>query len=114
MAKSVEYQKRKPAVERLISDIKEDDSRVAIIGEITSVDASSFLATLRDPSGKITLLFPRDDMMSEINEGGIFRVMGLPLAHDDGFELKAELIQDFSGFDMELYNCYMELQKNKV
>lgn len=114
MSQKVEYKKRKPAEERLVSELKGDDSRVVVIGEITSVDASSFLATLRDPSGTLTLLFPRDDMMEDVREGMIVRVIGFPLAHDEGFELKAEIIQDFSGFDMELYERYMTLEKNKV
>jgi hypothetical protein len=109
----VEYKKRKPAVERLVCDIAEEDSRVAVIGKITSLDTSSFLATLRDPSGQITLLFPRDEMMGKVEVGVVMRVMGIPIAHEEGFELKAEIIQDFSGFDLDLYNRYMALKKKK-
>lgn len=109
----VDYKKRKPAEERLVSDISEEDSRIVVIGEVTSVDQSSFLATLKDPSGEITLLFPRDEMMNEIHSGGIFRVMGIPIAHESGFELKTEIIQNFAGFDLEIYGDYMDLKKKK-
>jgi hypothetical protein len=103
--------KRNPAAEIFIADVDMDSSRVALVGEITS--KTDTVAVLKDRTGSINLLFQKQEELSSVEIGKTYRIMGVVLPHDSGVELKVELVQDFSGFDLEAYYRYLERKKVK-
>jgi len=101
--------KRNIAFERLISGISKDDVRIAVIGTVVSVDNDSLIFTIDDNTGSLTILAPNNDFFSKVKEGSMVRVIGLVLPHDNGFELRGELIQDFSDLDKGLLPIIQEI-----
>ncbi len=104
-----ERRKRNTAFERKIKDISKDDVRVAVIGTILSIDKQSFVFDIEDPSGQLTVLAPNEESLKNLSTGGVVRVIGIVLPFDEGFELRAELIQDFKELSRELFPILHEL-----
>ena len=93
--KPFEFQ-RHPATPKKIADINGNDVRVRISG--TVLDFTNSIIVLDDGTG-------RAEIVSEIpaKEGSFVRVFARVLALEDRYELRAELIQDLSGTDKNLY-----------
>ena len=99
--------KRKPALERKITEIKPDtDIRVRLLGTILNSGQNTIM--LDDGSSQIEIVF--DDDLSEIKQGQLVRVVARILPLVDGFECKGECIQKLDGFDIELYKS----ARNKI
>jgi len=105
--------KRHTAFERKISEISENDVRVKIVGTVIERDLNSGIAVVDDGSSKITVILPNDELFEKIKVGKIVRVIGILMPHAQGFELKAEIVQDFSKLNKNLYNRYLEIMKTK-
>ena len=103
---SFEFQRRVPAIERRIADIKPEDIRVRVTG--TVVDMQGEAAVLDDGSGKIHIALEQG---TEIKPGALVRVFGRVIALEDGMELQAEIVQDMSGLDLELLKKVQEAEK---
>jgi hypothetical protein len=103
--------KRNLAVETFIADVNAESSRVAIVGEISS--KTDTVAVLKDRTGSINLLFQKQEVLGSSKVGNIYRVIGVVLPHDQGVEVKVEILQDFAGFDLEGYYDYLEKKKVK-
>lgn len=97
--------KRVPAVDAKISNLKENMGRVAIAGTIVSKnpDIGSFM--LDDSESSIIVIAPSNDpkQFDSIKEGQFVRVLGKVWGTGDELEIQAEIIQDFSGINKELY-----------
>jgi len=85
--------RRNPAFYRKISEISDTDARVSIIG--TVLESSDGELEVDDGTGTITVTGVEENF----DTGTLVRVIGRPA---DGF-LMAEVVQDFSGFDLELF-----------
>jgi hypothetical protein len=83
---------------RKISELRKNDLRVALIGEIKEVRANSFI--LWDGSGEIEIFSEKS-----LEKGKLVRVFCLK----EGEEFKAQVIQDLKGFDLNLYKRIREL-----
>ena len=94
--------KRAPAIETRISDLKEGH-RVAVIGTVVSrnADISSFI--LDDGENKIVILADNQNDFERIKEGQFVRAMGKVWGEGDEVEIQADIIQDFSKIDKNLY-----------
>ncbi len=101
--------KRNIAVEKLIKQISNTDSRVSIIGTIVSIDKDSLLVDIEDTTGVLTVILPNNEFLNNLEIGKLIRVIGIVLPFDEGFELRAEIIQDFSSLSPELFNLYKSL-----
>ncbi|VVB74505.1 OB-fold nucleic acid binding domain protein [Candidatus Tiddalikarchaeum anstoanum] len=108
-----EIKKRAVAVTRKISQInKETDLRIAVVGSIIDIDMKSLFFTLDDGDKKISVLLNNDDQLKKLKLGEIVRVIGIVMSFDNGFELRGEVVQNFTGLNAEYYNKYLSLLKN--
>ena len=98
--KTDEYQYRKmPAVPKLIKDIDpENDIRVRIVGKI--LDKGFGFLVIDDGSAQKEIIA---DFDIEQEIGDTIRVFARVLPLEEGFELRAELVQDMNNLDVELY-----------
>lgn len=94
---SSEDSRRSPARFQSIGDIDGDEVRVAVIG--TMVDKSESEVVVDDGAGKIEVEFDLSENLDDFEEGSKIRVIGRP----QGNSIGGEALQDFSGFDLDLY-----------
>ncbi|MFA5333622.1 MAG: hypothetical protein WC376_03945 [Candidatus Nanoarchaeia archaeon] len=106
---SKEFKKRAVAFNKKISSISSEDSRVAVVGTVIDVDEKNFVFTLDDSSKKVNVILLDEQLIHKAKAGKILRVIGLVIAGDSGIEIKGELVQDFTGLNVEYYNKYLEL-----
>jgi len=104
-----ERRKRKVASERKIGDLSANDSRVSVIGTVLSIDEQSLIFSIEDPSGQLTILAPTEELVSKLKVGGVARVIGVVLPYEEGLELRAEVVQDFSELNKELFPVLHDL-----
>jgi len=98
-----ERRKRRVAVDKQIAKLSPDDSRVAVVGTVLSIDSQSLIFSIEDPSGQLTILAPTEELVKDLKVGSVARVIGIVLPYDDGLELRAEVIQDFGELSKELF-----------
>ncbi|OLS13397.1 MAG: hypothetical protein RBG13Loki_2993 [Promethearchaeota archaeon CR_4] len=95
-----------PTVPRLIGKIRPDDDRIRVVGTVKRVNEDgSFL--LEDKSGAIQII-PSDNAVSlfskPIKVGIVLRTCGtVEVSLEGGHILRSDILQDFSGIDLELY-----------
>ncbi|MFH0832417.1 MAG: replication protein RepA [Candidatus Aenigmatarchaeota archaeon] len=97
------FQYRKlPYVQRKISEINpEKDMRIRILGKV--IDKSDGLFVIDDGSGKAEIVTDEN-----VELGDAIRVLARVLPLEDGFELRAEIVQDMHALDMDLYKKIWE------
>jgi len=97
-------QRMLPSVDRKISEIKEDDIRVRVLG--TVIDKTDKSIAVDDGTGKITANF-EESINTELKQ--MVRVFGRVIITAEGPELQGEVLQDMSKLDMELYKKVSEI-----
>ncbi len=94
-------------VKRKVSDINPElDSRVKVLGFV--VDKKDDTIVIDDGSGKIRA-FVDTPVIERIGINQLVRVFGSVLPIENGFEIKADIVQDLSGLDINLYKKVDEL-----
>lgn len=96
--------RRAPAVERDICDITDRDIRVSIIGTVIQKDPIAYSMVVDDGTGAVTVLA---DTLYEV--ATVIRVIGRPQFRGEPV-IEAEVVQDFTGFDLELYRRVKEME----
>jgi len=101
-----------PAVPRLIGKINPDDDRIRIVGTVKRVNGDkTFL--LEDNTGKIQVIIsdsPLCQFSKKIQEGLVLRVFGtVDVSLEGGSILRADILQDFSSIDLQLYHKVREI-----
>jgi len=104
----VRFRRRKPAVERKIAEIREDDTRVSLIGKAFKVDKLDYTFWLDDGTGVI-LVESEDNVLPE--NGQVVRVIGRVIRGDESVHIFGEIIQDFSDADLEALEEIRELER---
>ncbi|ACJ17445.1 replication factor A complex, RPA14 subunit [Thermococcus onnurineus NA1] len=104
----VRYRRRKPAVERKIGEIREDDTRVALIGKAFKVDKMDYTFWLDDGTGVI-LIESEENVLPQ--NGQTVRVVGRVIRNEEGIHIYGEVIQDFSEADLEALEEIRELER---
>ncbi|WP_297551224.1 replication protein RepA [Thermococcus sp.] len=104
----VRFRRRKPAVERKIAEIREDDTRVSLIGKAFKVDKLDYTFWLDDGTGVI-LVESEENVLPE--NGQIVRVIGRVIRGEESVHIFGEVIQDFSDADLEALEEIRELEK---
>lgn len=109
---SEERKKRNVAFEKKINSVSKDDIRVKLVGTVIEKDQITNSIVIDDGESKVRALFD-ENIFSAAELGKLVRVIGLvaPALEGEGFELRGEIMQDFSGLDKDLYKQYMELKK---
>jgi hypothetical protein len=99
-------------VKRKIPEINpEVDLKVKILGFV--VDKKENTIMVDDGSGKVSIFVDEASLLDSININQLIRVLGSTLPTEDGFEIKADAIQDLSNLNINLYKKVEELY-NKV
>jgi len=88
---------RTPAIEKRISEISEEDVYISVIGTVVSSDPREYTLLLDDGTGQVLAFVER---LFKI--GSVIRVIGRPFENGKG--INVDLVQDFSGIDISLYN----------
>ena len=97
MAEKFAY-RRMAAAPRRISEIEpEKDIRVQILGRV--IDKTDGTLVIDDGSAKAEIIV--DENNADISD--VVRVFARVLPLEEGFELRAEIVQDMSQLDMDLY-----------
>ena len=102
-----QFRRRKPAVERKIGEIGENDTRVAIIGKAFKVDKIDYTFWVDDGTGVI-LVESEENVLPE--NGQTVRVIGRVIRNEE-IHLFGEVVQDFSGADLEALEEIQELER---
>ena len=107
-----ERRERAIAFEKRISEIQKDDIRVKVIGTVVEKDPSSSSILIDDGESTIRIILDTD-LFENTELGKLVRAIGTvsPALEGEGFELRGELVQDFSKLDKELYKKYLNLKK---
>ncbi len=102
-------ERRSPAIEKKINEITEEDLRVKVVGTVISIDDSIPLIVVDDGTGIANVVV--DEVKFDV--GSQVRVIG-KVINTEPIEIRAEIVQDFSKVDREIYDKYLEIVKNSV
>ena len=94
------------AEERKIEDLAEAQGWVSLIGTVISRDPSQSEILIDDGTGQAVARVPR---MPDL--GSLVRVVGRIFIASGEARVDAEILQDFSGFDVELYRKVLQLEE---
>lgn len=100
--------RRSPALYKKISEINpESDIRVRLLGRAVEKTPNGILLDdVLDGSQKEIII--DEEILDNINSGDFIRIFARVLPLESGFDLKAELIQDMSGLNIDLYKKIVE------
>lgn len=103
-----QIKRRATAVEKNIAQIQPDkDIRVRLIGTVIDVKENSLV--IDDGSGKVEILFDQPELIAGITPGQLVRVITRILPLIDGYECRAECVQNLENFDIDLYKRAEEI-----
>ncbi|NPA47444.1 MAG: replication protein RepA [Thermococci archaeon] len=105
------FRRRKPAEERKIKDIREDDTRVALIGRAFKIDKVDYTFWLDDGTGVI-LVESEENILPKPDQ--IVRVIGRVIRGEEGPHIYGEVIQDFSAADLKALEEIRELENRII
>ncbi len=95
-------------VKRKIEEINpETDSKIKIMGFV--VDKKDDTLILDDGSKKAKVFVDNIAIVEKMNINQLIRVFGSTLPTDEGFEIKADAVQDLSNLNINLYKKVEEL-----
>lgn len=99
-------------VKRMILEINpEVDLKIRVLGFVVDKKENTFV--IDDGSGKVRVFVDEASLLDGIGINQLIRVFGSSLPTEDGFEIKADAIQDLSNLNINLYKKVEELY-NKV
>jgi len=112
MTNPEEKKKRNVAFERRISTISKEDIRVKVIGTIVEKDQITNSIVIDDSESKVRIILD-ESIFSSTELGKLIRAIGIvaPALEGEGFEIRGEILQDFSGLNKDLYKQYIEFNK---
>ncbi len=93
--------RRLPSIERKISEIEADDVRVRVLGFIIDKDIENQVIVVDDGTGR-AIVFVDEEVLKRLEEGQLVRVIG-KVKKGETIEIFAEVVQDFSKLDLNLY-----------
>ena len=93
--------RRRPAVDKKISEIKIGDERVRVVGFVIDKKEGEFV--LDDGTGQISVFFDDPSLGEGISVNSKVRVFGTPLSATGSLELRAEIVQKVDRLDLALY-----------
>jgi len=96
--------RRAPAIDLPISKLKENLGRVALLGTVVSKNPELSAFVLDDSKSSILVLANDPRQFESVKEGQTVRVLGKVWGTGNELEIQAEIVQDFSKIDRELYN----------
>lgn len=97
------FTRRNPSVEVQIADVKNTKGRIAVIGTVVNKNNELFSFILDDGKAQVLVLTNNIDEFEQLEEGKLARVLGKTVGEGEETEILADVVQDFLGFDLELY-----------
>jgi len=95
-------------VKKKIEEINpETDLKIKIMGFVVDKKDDTFI--LDDGSKKIKVFVDNPTIVDKMNINQLIRVFGSTLPTDEGFEIKADAVQDLSNLNINLYKKVEEL-----
>ncbi len=95
--------RRAPSVPIRIKDLKQTEGRVAIIGTVTSKNPELYSFVLDNGESHVLVLTNNIGEFERLKEGQFVRVLGKVWGEGDEIEIQADIVQDFSKIDKDLY-----------
>ncbi len=95
--------KRSPAQSVKIKDLNPDMKRVCVAGTVVSKNPELYSFLIDDGNGNVLVLLNDVDRFQKIEVGQFVRVFAKIWGEGDEIELQADVVQDFSKIDKDLY-----------
>ncbi len=96
--------RRAPSVDTKVKDLRTlKTNRVCLIGTVVSKNPELYSFILDDSTGSVLVLLDDLSLFENIKEGQFVRVLGKIFGEGDEIEIQADIVQDFSGIDKELF-----------
>jgi len=99
--------RRAPAIITKISSLTSEMGRVCVLGTIVSKNSEIGSIVLDDGESSVLILLNNPQDIEKFKEGQTARVFGKVWGSGNEIELQAEIVQDFSKIDRELYSKVM-------
>jgi hypothetical protein len=99
--------RRAPALICKISQLSADLGRVCVLGTVVQKNSEIGSIVIDDGESSVLVLLNNPADIEKIKEGTTVRVFAKVWGSEDEIELQAEIVQDFSRVDRELYNKVM-------
>ncbi len=94
------------AVEKRINEISAESPCISTIGTVISRNSEESSMVLDDGTGQITV-----NVNSLPQLGSLIRIIAMPFVSDDQVMLDAMIIQDFTGFEVDLYREILQMEE---
>jgi len=95
--------------EKKISDLNEMDTNIRIMGFI--VDKKDNILILDDGSSKVKIFTDATNVIDNLDVNQLVRIFGSVIPVENGIEIRADIIQDLSNLDIDLYKKSTRLYK---
>jgi len=95
--------KRAPSKLVKIKDLNPELIRVLLIGTVVSKNPELYSFVIDDGTGTVLVLTNNIEKFKDITEGQLIRVFGKVWGENEEIEIQADIIQDFSKIDIELF-----------
>ena len=104
MPEEKSFIRRFPYIEIPLSRISYEKGRIAVVGVVVSKDEQSYTFIVNDGNVQMVVITNNTDEFNKIVTGKLVRVLGRPIGEGEETEILADIVQDFSGLDKELYD----------
>jgi len=92
-----------PFIPVSVKDVSPKLKKVSIVGTVVSKNPELYSFALDDGEATIIVITNNIDRFNEIKEGQTVRALGSVWGEGDEAEIQADIIQDFSKIDREMY-----------
>jgi len=87
----------------------ENDFKVKVMGFV--VDKKDDTVIIDDGSGKLQVFVDLPNIIDNVSTNQLVKVFGTVMPTDQGFEIKADIVQDLSDLNVKLYKKVNKLYK---
>jgi RPA family protein len=101
----MEKVRRRPSVEKVISELNENDFRVRILGNVISLDEENSTCDVDDGTAKAVAFFESSEQLESLETGTLARIIGKVRKNRDDARkpgIDVEIVQDMDMIDLEL------------
>ena len=102
-----EFTRRLPYIPMPVTGIKDSRGRVAVLGTLVSKDEENYTFAIDDGEAQVVVILNDMKNFGELEKGKLIRVLGRVIGSGEEAEILADMTQDFSNVDRELYAKHM-------
>ncbi len=93
-----------------IKSIKENDSKVRIVGKVTSFDEKTGIFEVSDEESKMTCMSGTNEI--NVKPSDLVLVTGRAIVADSSFEIRAEAVETIDINEYNNYKKYLKIRNN--